>query len=176
LRKLFGLFVGFTILLMAEGCKPTTKTDISLVSSSKEISNEAHSSDANIQHSNAPSKPPSSPSQPTITPSQTPYVLTEVEADITKYNMDYVKNELKKQKGIFDIIDSPNKKYVAYMHSDTNSQYDAMTLHIWRVGNKTPQEAPSKLETVGEVIWSPNSDYVFVDMGTYVLRGGTLYS
>jgi hypothetical protein len=83
---------------------------------------------------------------------------------------------LRNQKGIFDIIESPNKKYVAFMYSVTNYQYDDMTLYIWRVGNKSPNSFLNKVDHVGDVLWSPTSDYLFVDMGTYVLRHGTLFS
>lgn len=106
-------------------------------------------------------------------PSHTP---NQNETDRAKYSLDDLINEIKKQKGVFDISESPNKKYVAYMYSDTNSEYKPMKLHIWRVGDTSSQEALMQEQTVGGIIWSPNSDYVFVDTGTYVLRAGALYA
>jgi hypothetical protein len=84
---------------------------------------------------------------------------------------------LSSQKDIFNIKESPNKKYVTYMHSDTASAYEKLTLHLWRVGNPQPLETSRiEKENVGDILWSPNSDYVFVDTGTSVIRNGDLFS
>jgi hypothetical protein len=83
---------------------------------------------------------------------------------------------LSSQKNIFNIKESPNKKYVAYMHSDTATAYEKLTLHLWRVGDPQPLETNKiEEENVGDVLWSPNSDYVFVDKGTSVIRRGDLF-
>jgi len=61
---------------------------------------------------------------------------------------------------------------VAYMHSATSSDRDPLTLHEWQVGKPAPQEnGIIEEELVGMVIWSPNSNYVFVDTGTSPMRG-----
>ncbi len=83
---------------------------------------------------------------------------------------------LRKQKGVFHITESPDKKYIAFMYSVTNSLYDDMTLYIWRTGNIGPKAAINKVDHVGAILWSPTSDYLLVDMGTYVLRYGALFS
>ncbi|WNR42922.1 TolB family protein [Paenibacillus roseipurpureus] len=98
---------------------------------------------------------------------------------LNPYSLDKIEEILKKDKSVFDIIESPNKKAIAYMVSKTGTPtpYDDMTLQIWNVGDEKPRSAIGNLEfTAGDVYWSPNNDYVFVDTGTYVIHEGSLYS
>ncbi|TXK84352.1 hypothetical protein [Paenibacillus sp. N3.4] len=174
MRKLVRYILGFTLLLMITSCKPAFKTDISSLDSIN-TTNEKQTAVIELKASNPPTPLATLP-QPTNPPNVPKNTPNEVHASKEKFNLAYVRNELKSQTGIFDITESPNKKYVAYMHSDTNSQYDPLTLHIWRVGDDKPQETQEmKEETVGDVIWSPNSEYIFVDTGTYVTRAGDLF-
>jgi len=94
-----------------------------------------------------------------------------------RYSLDEIERILYEDHTVFDIVESPNRRALAYMVSPTDSAYDDMTLHIWNVEEEKPRASQAGPEsTVGEVFWSPNSDYVFVDVGTYVTRGGGLYS
>ncbi|OCT12035.1 hypothetical protein A8709_29725 [Paenibacillus pectinilyticus] len=108
--------------------------------------------------------------------SPTPIDMTN-QRTLSQYSLDKIEGVLKDDKNVFDVIESPNKKAVAYMVSKTGTDYDPMTLYIWNVGGSRPRAATGEaLPTVGDVFWSPNSDYVFVDVGTYVTRSGSLYS
>jgi hypothetical protein len=72
---------------------------------------------------------------PTSTPaSQTKSFIS------SQYTLDEIVNLLKAKNDIFHIEESPNKKYVAYLHSATSSDTDALTLHLWRVGDSKPQD------------------------------------
>ncbi|MCD1260924.1 hypothetical protein B5M42_019150 [Paenibacillus athensensis] len=100
-----------------------------------------------------------------------------VEGTANKYSLDEIERILHEDKTVFDIVESPNRRAIAYMVSPTRSEYDEMTLYIWNVGEEKPRSSQAGPDsTVGEVFWSPNSDYVFVDVGTFVTRGGGLYS
>lgn len=92
------------------------------------------------------------------------------------FSLDKIEEVIKKDKTVFNVIESPDKKAVAYMVSKTGKPYDDMTLQIWSVGDDRPRSVTGNpVSTVGDVFWSPNSDYVFVDNGTYVIRSGSLY-
>jgi len=100
---------------------------------------------------------------------------------LNPYTLDKIVGILKEDKTVFNVVESPDKNAVAYMvsqtESDEDSNEDSMTLHIWNVGDDKPQSATGNPESmVGDVFWSPNSDYVFVDSGTFVTRNGGLYS
>jgi hypothetical protein len=122
----------------------------------------------------APSTPISTSS---LISTPTPKPISILTVTSSTNSLDDILKILKSKKDIFNIVESPNKKYVFYMQSATFSEYDTLTLHLWFVGEAQPQDN-GKIEEdlVGEVLWSPNSDYIFVDTGTFVTRGGRLYS
>ena len=93
------------------------------------------------------------------------------------YTLNKIEGILQEDKTVSHVIESPDKKAVAYMVSDTGSEEEPMTLHVWSVGDNKPRSATGSPETmVGDVFWSPDSEYVFVDSGTFVTRSGELYS
>lgn len=110
--------------------------------------------------------------QPSPTPKEDPIQRTS-----DPYTLDQIEGILQDDKSVFHVIESPDKKAVAYMVSPTGSDEDPMALHVWIVGDDKPRSATGSPESmVGDVFWSPDSEYVFVDSGTFVTRSGELYS
>lgn len=97
-------------------------------------------------------------------------------AKLKSYSLEDIKRELAKQ-GITEIQESPNKQYISYLeHVGEKNDY-TVSVHIWKVGEDKPQQTgPAEYDMVGDVWWSPTSDYIFEDSGTFVTRGGALLS
>ena len=93
-----------------------------------------------------------------------------------QYTIDFILNDLKAQSDVFAITESPNKKYVAYMKRVGENNMGPAYLHIWRTGENSPVKSDKEEEWVGDLWWSPNDGYVFVDTGTFVFRMGNLYA
>jgi WD40 repeat protein len=94
-----------------------------------------------------------------------------------QFSVEYIIQQLRAQDDVTFITQSTDKKYIAYLKGQTEEEFDKpVFLHIWPVGESSPIQSERELFHVAELVWSPNSKYIFADSGTYVIRLGHLFT
>lgn len=73
---------------------------------------------------------------------------------------------------VYAITSSLDNNCVAYVQGDPYANYGQ--LYIWKVGENQPHIIENVQERICEIIWSPNSEYLFADIGTSALRAGVI--
>lgn len=69
---------------------------------------------------------------------------------------------------------SPDESCVVFRRDDMLNE--CAQVYLWRIGSEVPELVVEVEPTGGDFSWSPDSQYVIVDTGTYVIRGGFLIS
>lgn len=108
---------------------------------------------------------------PNITINQLPTQETKNEPlEISESNKDSIDVMLNKREDVYEIKWSSDNSFVAFVKGDTEILEGQ--LFLWKVGEKKPTIIEGLNERICEIIWSPNNNYVFVDIGTSALRAG----
>lgn len=84
-----------------------------------------------------------------------------------------IKSKLKKT-DIYAVTVSYDNNYVAYVQGD--KQLMEGQLFLWKVGDNNPKIVDGVNDRICELYWSPNSQYLFVDIGTSAQRAGIIVS
>lgn len=67
---------------------------------------------------------------------------------------------------------SPDNEYVAYVQGD--SKILEGQLYVWKAGESSSKLINGVNDRICQLIWSPNSQYLFVDIGTSAQREGII--
>ena len=90
------------------------------------------------------------------------------------WSLETIENIVLNSEEIYEIKPSPNKKMIAYIKGDPDKCSGHM--FIWKVGESKPIETEDIEDRICELFWSPNSEYIFMDIGTSVVRHGIIFS
>jgi len=95
------------------------------------------------------------------------------QVDSTGNTLSDIKTKLNKA-NIYGATVSPDNGFVAYIQG--NSELWEGQLYLWQVGSSEPKLIPRVNDRICKLLWSPNSSYLFVDIGTSVQREGIIVS
>jgi len=118
---------------------------------------------------NAYFKPGSTPrpqSNQATEPNEVPQVQNSTVESISK--------ELSQRKDVYIVTWSPDTTAVAFVQGDP--QVLEGHAYLWKVGEQQPRTFDLARDRICEFVWSPNSQYIFIDIGTSSQREGIIVS
>lgn len=96
--------------------------------------------------------------------------IKEEPLETTESNKESIDDILNKQRDVYEVKWSYDNMFVAFVKGDPD--FMEGQLFLWKVGEKKPIIVESLNDRICEIIWSPDSKYAFVDIGTSALRAG----
>jgi hypothetical protein len=86
--------------------------------------------------------------------------------------IDRIEKQLYSQTNVYYSLWSPKYTYLSYYVGNEDEDIP----YIWKVGEDAPERIAVPYEDRFFFDWSPTEEYVLLDTGTSVTRGGILYS
>lgn len=98
--------------------------------------------------------------------------IQEEPLEITESNKESINALLSKRRDVYEVKWAYDGKFVAFVKG--NTQMMEGQLFLWKVGDKKPIIIEDQNDRICEIIWSPDSNYAFIDIGTSSLRAGCI--
>lgn len=92
---------------------------------------------------------------------------SDISLELKESDYTSIDDLLNKQENVDIISWSPDKSCVAFIIRDANWEGK---VYLWHIGDQKPTEIHAERDLIGDFIWSPDSQYVIVDIGTSISR------
>ena len=95
-------------------------------------------------------------------------------SEVDDWSLEQIKMKILDMDEIYEVKPSPDKKMVAFIKGKTNECTACMFL--WEEGKRKPIKTEGVQDRICELFWSPDSKFIFMDIGTSAVRVGEIFS
>lgn len=91
-----------------------------------------------------------------------------------EWSLEAIENMILNMDEVYEVKPSPDKKMIAYIKGDPDEW--SARMFLWKEGESGPIETEGVEDRICELFWSPDSEYIFMDIGTSAMRHGIIFS
>jgi len=93
---------------------------------------------------------------------------------VDDWSLEQIEREILNMDEIYEVKPSPDKKMIAFIKGETDECTACMFL--WEEGERKPLKTEGIQDRICELFWSPDSRFIFMDIGTSAIRLGEVFS